>query len=191
MQNKFNWADQTTKHGHNLKEVVSGFQKYIRRGMEREALYFGTEIDLSGYGEYLWKRMRIIASEDIGLAEPNACAVIASLYDTYCGLKSKKDQIHAPERLMTVHAILYLARCPKSRIVDHALCVMYNIDRTNPANRMELDDFCFDKHTIRGKKMGRGFEHFFSEGVKLHNQNIPDDYFEEAKAVMMGKENRS
>jgi hypothetical protein len=42
--------------------VASALQKAIRRGNEREALFWASELDLAGYGGYVWKRLRIIAS---------------------------------------------------------------------------------------------------------------------------------
>ena len=53
-----------TKGGYNLYHVVSAFQKYVRRGMEHEAMYMGTEMLISGFHKYAWYRMRVIASEE-------------------------------------------------------------------------------------------------------------------------------
>ena len=89
---------------------------------------------------------------------------------------------------MLVHAILLLVRAKKSRVVDHALCVYYNIDRNDPVNRIELHDFCHDKHTRKGKELGRGFEHFFKEGIKLENCDLDDPYLDEAKTIICAKE---
>ncbi|WP_226591626.1 hypothetical protein [Microseira wollei] len=97
-----------TTNGYNFSEVASAFQKSIRRGIEAEALYWGTELDQSGYGEYVWKRMRIIVSEDIGLAEPMLPAVIWSLYQMWVAHRQKKDEKHHPERLFLIHGILLL-----------------------------------------------------------------------------------
>ena len=88
-----------TTNGYAFSEVASAFQKSIRRGLEEEALYWGTELDKSGYGEYVWKRIRIIVSEDIGLAEPMLPAVIWSLYQMWVAQRKKKDEKHNPERL--------------------------------------------------------------------------------------------
>ena len=76
---------------------------------------------LTGYDEYAWKRLRIMASEDVGPAEPNLPATIEALYHTYTDLKKKKDETHAPQRLQFVHAVILLATARKNRIVDHAL----------------------------------------------------------------------
>ena len=110
----------TTVNGHLLPEVVSALQKCIRRGQVDDALYWAVDMYLTGYDEYAWKRLRIIASEDVGPAEPNLPATIEALYHTYTDLKKKKDEAHAPQRLQFVHAVILLATARKNRIVDHA-----------------------------------------------------------------------
>ena len=115
----------------------------------------------------------MIASEDVGLADPLASLIVDVLekqyYDAVAG---KKDS----SRLFFVHAVLYLARSPKNRIVDNLLSVVYN-----DKERLEIPDYALDKHTVRGKKMGSGLEHFFAEGAKLVNQALEDPY--EKKAI--------
>jgi hypothetical protein len=59
-----------TNKGYSFFEVSSALQKTIRRGHEKEALYWGWELELSNYGKYFWKRMTIISVEDIGAATP-------------------------------------------------------------------------------------------------------------------------
>ena len=54
-----------TNKGYSLFEVSSSLQKSIRRGMEKDALNWGWELELSNYGKYLWKRLTIISIEDI------------------------------------------------------------------------------------------------------------------------------
>jgi hypothetical protein len=39
-------------------------------------------------------------------------------------------------------------------------------------------------HTLRGKKMGRGLEHFFSEGTKLNKEPFQNPYTEKAKEIL-------
>ena len=64
---EFRFAEQITPGGYRCDECASALQKTIRRGEERDALHFATELALAGYGGYVWKRLRIIASEDVGL----------------------------------------------------------------------------------------------------------------------------
>jgi len=75
-----------------------------------------------------------------------------------------------PERLFLVHAVLVLVRSKKSRVVDHSLITMYAGERPE----LEIPDVALDKHTPKGKRMGRGFEHFFDEGGKLENCDLDD-----------------
>src|SRR4051794_35785234 len=94
----------TTPHGHQCGEVTSAMQKSIRRGMERDALYFAAELELAGFGNYVWKRLRIIASEDVGLADPGACLVVRALYENW--LEQRKADRNEPtgeQRLFIVH----------------------------------------------------------------------------------------
>lgn len=166
----------TTISGLDFYTVASAFQKTIRRGMEQEALFYGTELMLSDYDEFAWFRMRVIVSEDIGVANPTLPAQIEALYTSFGAMKAMKNR-HAPERLPFVHAIMLLARSPKSRLVDNKLSQYFSFRET--LEIPETPDFVFDKHTKKGKEMGRGFEHFFSEAAQL--ANVPEELEEEEK----------
>lgn len=150
-------------------EVASAFQKSVRRGLEEDAMYWAVELFNSGYDEYLWKRIKIISSEDIGLAEPNIAANISGLYSSYLEQKKKKDESNQPERLFLTHAVLMLCRSKKSRVVDHALIHFW---RTHPYNHKQIPDCALDKHNERGRKLGRGWKHFFEEGTTLENMAV-------------------
>lgn len=165
-----------TKKGYEFYEVASALQKAVRRGDEEVALYFTVELFNSGYGEYVWKRLRLICSEDIGLAEPTMPAVIQALYQSYLDLKKKNDH-GTPERLFLVHAVLLLCRAKKSRLIDWMLIAYWDGHDTT---RREIPDYAFDKHTQRGRRMGRGVAHFWDEASRLENYS-PQPGEEEAK----------
>ena len=80
----------TTPSGYLNSECTSAMQKCIRRGLEEEAPFWATELDLAGYGAYVWKPLRIIASEDIGLADPNLCVQVRMLYENWIEQRKKK-----------------------------------------------------------------------------------------------------
>jgi hypothetical protein len=65
--------------------------------------------------------------------------------------------------LFLLHAVIVLARAKKSRLVDHAFMVVYEGER----KPLEVPDVALDRHTRRGREMGRGLDHFFEEGAKL------------------------
>ena len=173
-----------TKNKYDFFEVSSAFQKCIRRNLEDDALFWGVELIISNFDEYVWKRLRIISSEDVGLAEPNISSEIWSLYELYREQKKKKDDKHFPERLFVIHAIILLCRAKKSRHIDWQTCYVFGCHD----NRFRaVPDFAFDKHTRQGKKMNRGFSHFFEEGCKLDNhQKVAgeDEASENAKKAL-------
>ncbi len=174
----------TTVNGHLLPEVVSALQKCVRRGLVDDALYWAVDMYLTGYDEYCWKRLRIMASEDVGPAEPALPATVEALYHTYADLKKKKDEAHAPQRLMLIHAVILLAQARKNRVVDHALIHHFG---NHAALKRDIPDCALDKHTARGKRLGRGAEHFFAEGTKLANEAGDDPYRDLARETLTAK----
>jgi replication-associated recombination protein RarA len=168
------FAEVQTPGGYRCGEVASAMQKSIRRGLADEALFWATELDLAGFGEYVFKRLKIIASEDIGLADLHAATLTNALYNHWAAQRKKDDTRHAPERLFLVHAVLYLAGCRKSRKVDHALIVMYEGAR----DRREIPDFALDRHTARGRARKRAWKHFWQEGARLENRADLEDSYE-------------
>jgi hypothetical protein len=45
---------------------------------------------------------------------------------------------------------------------------------------MEIPDHALDMHTARGRRLGRGKQHFLDEAGRLEGETLPDPYFEEA-----------
>ena len=88
---------------------VSAFIKSVRGSDPDGALYWMNAM-LEGGDDpnFIFRRMFILASEDIGLAEPNAITVVNSCHEAFmkCGM---------PEGMFFLsHAALYLSICPKS-----------------------------------------------------------------------------
>jgi replication-associated recombination protein RarA len=162
-----------TRKGYDFFEVSSALQKCIRRGLEDQAMYWAVELFTSNYAEYAWKRLRIMASEDVGLAAPGVVAEVAALYQHHKLQASKKDDKNQPERLFLTHAVLLLCRAPKSRVVDHAL--LYHWLRHEHVHE-PIPDLALDKHNERGRRLGRGWKHFFEEGTRLaHLGGVPGE----------------
>jgi replication-associated recombination protein RarA len=177
------FAELETPGGYLCGEVASALQKDLRRGNERGARFWATELELAGFGAYVWKRLRIIASEDVGLAEPHLPATIRALYENWLeeSKRSKDERYAGFHRVFLVHAVLLLARARKSRICDHALVVMYGGQRPSPP----VPDYALDRHTARGARMGRGGRHFVEDGSKLANEaDVDDPYADEAPALL-------
>lgn len=160
-------SDQVlTKKGYDFYEVSSAFQKSIRRGLEKQALYWGIELYESGYKDYCWKRMVIMCSEDVGLGEPSTIVQMMALKESFEFLQRTKD--YGAMKLPFTHAIVLLCRSRKSRYIDHAITVNWQ----NHNEVIEpLPDWAFDMHTRRGKAMGRGLRFFYEESCKIANAN--------------------
>lgn len=88
---------------------ISAFIKSVR-GSDPDAALYWMNAMLEGGDDpnYIFRRMFILASEDIGLAEPNAITVVNSCHEAFmkCGM---------PEGMFFLsQACLYLSICPKS-----------------------------------------------------------------------------
>lgn len=153
-----------TRKDYDFFEASSAFQKSIRKGDEKVAVYFGTEIAASGYAKYLWKRMMIIASEDIGLANDNCAILVNTLYNNWQFIVEKN---HEDGIIPILHAILALVRSKKSRLVDN--CKMWAL---KTGDFLQVPDYALDVHTLKGKKMGRDHKFFIENGQKLENETI-------------------
>lgn len=180
-----------TRRGYAFDEAASALQKSIRRGQEDDAVYWALELADSGYTAYVWRRLLVITSEDVGLAEPTMPAMIHALHQAALTLEAgARDRRQGVGRLQIVHAALALARARKSRIVDHALIVA-NADQTV----REVPPAAIDKHTKRGRAMGRGWEDFWADGTLLADPetgeltaegSLPDPYRERARQAGPG-----
>ena len=177
-----NICSPLTPKGYHLDEVISALQKEIRRGKEYEAVYWAVELE-SFNAKALWNRLRVIASEDVGIAEPHAPLIVNALESAYWDSKEKKKN---ESKLFFVNAVIVLTRAPKCRISDDLTITMHsNIQR---GERLEMPDYALDMHTFRGRKMGRGMKHFVEEGAKIVSEKADNPYKETAKRILLGNE---
>lgn len=161
-----------TKNGYDMFEVVSAFQKEIRRCNEMNAMFWGVELYESGFIPYAWKRMTVICTEDIGLANPLAPVVLNALYEQYRRLSEAKNDKKKQNRLPYVQAILYLVHSPKSRHTDWALNYHFDSHYFIDFNKIEIPEYALDIHTMRGKRKGKTIRDFFTEGSLVENHNV-------------------
>ena len=171
-----------TMKWYNLDEVISAIQKEIRRGNEYHAVYWALELE-SFNNKTLWNRLKVIATEDVGLANPTIPLLIFVLEKNYFDTYKRKTNL---SKLFLIYAILLLSRSPKSRIVDDLLSTISS-DIKDYNKRIEIPDYALDMHTFRGKKMGRGINHFLEEGVKILNEKGENPYKKLAKDRVLNK----
>ena len=97
------------KEGDAHFDTISAFIKSIRGSDPDAALYWLARMVYAGEDpRYIFRRLVILASEDIGLADPAAIGVVMSCAQAF-------DRIGMPEgRYPLAHATLYLANTAKS-----------------------------------------------------------------------------
>jgi len=157
---KIDWNIAKTYNGYQADEVISALQKDIRRGNIDKAVFWSYELCLSGkeFQCKLWERLVTIAVEDIGLASPVACVVIQQLKTAfYSNFDREGDKF-----IQALLAAAYLAQSQKDRYIDEIKNFFF---LTKP--KYDIPDYALDKHTEKGKVLGRGDKHFWKIASKL------------------------
>lgn len=100
------------KSGDNHYNLISALHKSIRGSDNDASIYWLTRMLEAGETpHYILRRLVKIASEDIGLADPQALIQVLAAKDAY-------DFLGAPEGILSIiQATIYLATAPKSNAV--------------------------------------------------------------------------
>jgi len=165
-QSKDVWSRTTTVNGYPVDEVRSVLQKSIRRGKLEEATLAAYELFASGpeSEEVLWRRLEIIATEDVGLGLLEAPMLLEAL---------NQQRLRMPEGgerwMYSAHAVRILTTAKKDRTSMELAGWAHEVV-TRGERKIEVEDYMLDIHTKRGAAMGRGTEHWWSDGARLDNQ---------------------
>lgn len=142
-------------------EAMSAMQKSIRRNLPEQAYYFALKMEEFN-PKMLMNRLQEIVIEDIGDANPTLPYVFDVLRKWYFEKLDKGKHGH----LELVQIILIMASGDKSRdSVNLLKTVDFGIEFEG--KHFAIPDYAFDRHTLKGKMKGRGWEHFFREACKL------------------------
>lgn len=100
------------KEGDAHFDTISAFIKSLRGSDPDAALYWLARMVYAGEDpRFIFRRMVILAGEDVGLADPNAVGVVMACAEAF-------DRVGMPEgRYPLAQAALYLANAPKSNSV--------------------------------------------------------------------------
>lgn len=158
-----------TVNGYKLDEVVSALQKEIRRGNELMAQYWALEMNESGFWRYCFRRMQVIAGEDIGLANPEAMILVSSTFGALLAQERIKKVTHVDNNVIGFMA-LYLAKSAKSRLVDYWGGII--LKRKEKGWKAEIPTYAIDQHTAKGRDMGMDDTDFFREGSRIKNKKV-------------------
>ncbi len=167
-----------TKNGLPAMACVSAMQKCIRRGLEREAMEFAVELmhTSKAFHSMVCNRLEVICHEDLDtLAAPHVFPFVAA---SLAAPRDRYGKSIGEARLMIANCIRIMCRSPKSRAGCHfaaAIGLRSMLEDFVPT----VPDFALDQHTLEGRKMGRGLEHFRREGARLIPPPTGDDPFED------------
>ena len=118
------------KNGEQHYDVISAFIKSVRGSDPNAAIYYLARM-LAGGEEprFLARRLVILASEDIGLANPNALLLANACFDTV-------HKIGMPEaRITLAETTIYLATSPKSNSAYMAINKAMSLVERDTTNR--------------------------------------------------------
>ena len=175
------WAAAKTRNGLAADEVISTLQKSIRRNKVEEACQAAYELYITGplFLDKLWRRLLTISVEDIGMGDPMAAVLVNNLYQ----MSKNFEYADGDQPMYFIHAIRYLCSCQKDRSSDllKNICIKSFAMGKFP----EIPDVALDKHTVRGKAMGRDSFHFLHEASKVIPQMEVDNDYKERYAKIL------
>ena len=159
------------RDGDQHYDVISAFIKSIRGSDVDAALHYLARMLVAGEDpRFVARRLMILASEDIGMADPTALPVAVAAAQTV-------QLIGMPEAQLTLaHATVHLATAPKSNAVTTALSAAMNDIRSGKAGMVppHLRDGHYSGAAKLGHAQGYRYPHDDSDGV-VAQQYPPDE----------------
>ena len=150
-------------------DTISAFIKSVRGSDPDAALYWMTKMLLAGEDpRFVLRRLVILASEDIGMADPNALLVANAAAQSF-------EYLGMPEGWYTIaQAVIYLSTAPKSNSVGAFWEVQEEIKQNGAgAVPVHLMDSSRD---AKGFGHGEGYQYPHSfEGHFTPQQYLPDE----------------
>ena len=159
---------------------ISAMIKSIR-GSDPDAALYWTFKMLEG-GEdprFLARRLVILASEDIGLANSHALTVAVAAFEA-C------EKVGLPEcEYNLAHAVLYLATSPKSNSTTRAIAAVKKALRKDPVQAVPA--WLRDAHNKTSRALGNGegylYSHDFPEGISGQDYMLePREFYQPGDA---------
>ena len=157
------------KDGDGHYDVISALQKSIRGSDTDAALHYLARLIEAGDLPIISRRLRVIAYEDIGLANPAVAARAITAIDT-------AEKLGFPEaRIPLANAVIELALSPKSNsaytAVDAALADV------RKGGTGDVPDHLKDAHYKGAEKLGHGVDYVYPHGYPgdwVPQQYLPD-----------------
>ena len=157
------------KGGDDGYSILSAFHKSLRGSDIDASIHYLARLIKAGDIQGITRRLLCVASEDVGLAVPQAITITEACV-------SSALQLGFPEaRIPLSQATIYLAQCPKSNsavmAIDSALTDLDNIATGDIPLHLK------DAHYAGAKNLGRGVDYKYPHNYPNHyvkQQYLPD-----------------
>lgn len=149
------------KTGDNHYDVISAFIKSMRGSDPDAAVYYLARMLESGEDiKFIARRIMICASEDVGMADPNALTVAVSA-------SLAIERVGMPEaRIILSEAAVYVATAPKSNASCEA--VFAATDEVQRTGNLPVPPHLQDSHYKGAKKLNRGIGYQYAHDFPKH-----------------------
>ena len=159
------------KNGEIHYDIISAFIKSVRGSDPDAAIYWLARMIAGGEDpEFIARRLVILASEDIGLANPNALLLANATFDTI-------HKIGWPEgRIPLAECTIYLATSPKSN--SAYLAINQALDLVEQTGNLPVPLHLRNAPTKLMKEMGYGRDYKYSHnypGNFIQQQFMPEE----------------
>jgi putative ATPase len=166
------------RDGDQHYDVISAFIKSVRGSDVDAALHYLARMLVAGEDpRFIARRLMILASEDIGMADPTALHTAVAAAQTV-------QLIGMPEAQLTLaHATVHLATAPKSNAVTTALAAAMDDIKAGKAGLVpaHLRDGHYSGAAALGNAVGYRYSHEHPDGVVAQqyppNELVGVDYY--------------
>lgn len=150
--------------------ILSAFHKSLRGSDVDASVHYLARLIKAGDIQNITRRLLCVASEDVGLAVPQAITITEACVQSAL-------QLGLPEaRIPLAQATIYLAQCPKSDSVISAIDkALYDLDNINVG---DIPIHLKDAHYLGAKNLGRGVDYKYPHDYKnnyVKQQYLPDE----------------
>ena len=154
--------------------LLSALQKSVRGSDPDAAIHYLARL-LEGGADIMMigRRLMVMASEDVGMAYPNAISIVTSCVQA-------AQMIGLPEaKINLAEAVVLLASCPKYNASYNAL-----LEAEHDLRHKKIDDVpahLMDSHYSGAAKLGRGLDYKYPHayGGYVTQQYLPDNLYRE------------
>lgn len=149
------------KSGDNHYDTISAFIKSMRGSDPDATVYYLAKMLYAGESvTFIARRIMICASEDVGMADPNALqvAVAASL---------AVERVGMPEaQIILSHAAIYVATAPKSNAACEAIFAAQS--EIKQSGNLKIPSHLQDAHYKGAANLGHGTGYKYAHNYKNH-----------------------